>query len=287
MSRVETQKHAHLLTGQNPCWHCETHPDRDPDMSAWFPFGLHVIHSVVEQTIEMFLVDWISTLIDLPPFEGNICLLPVTSISGLIFELICPWLWMGVWTWLCIFPTWLMCPVPAHGLNLICLLICLFLTADCLYGDWSRLRLVPPTYGFTWCWNWRSFTPNGSIYGVWVGDGARWYFELVCAVPWPLDNFWNQFWPVIDIPPPIWIEFLLVTNGKAFCFICETTFREIGLWTCWFWLLTFWVWVLCVPSFVEYIFNPFEADRRLWIWMMFLGTDGCRWLRSNGKYSIY
>jgi hypothetical protein len=126
MSRVETQKHAHLLTAQNPCWHCETHLDRDPDMSAWFLFGLQVIHSVVEQTVEMFLVDWISTLVDLPPFEGNICLLPVTSIGGLIFELICPWLWMEVWTWLCIFPTWLMCPVPVHGLNLICLLICLF-----------------------------------------------------------------------------------------------------------------------------------------------------------------
>jgi hypothetical protein len=27
-----------------------------------------------EQTVEMFLVDWISTLVDLPPFEGNICL---------------------------------------------------------------------------------------------------------------------------------------------------------------------------------------------------------------------
>jgi hypothetical protein len=40
----------------------------------------------------------------------------------------------GVWTWLCIFPSCLMCPVPVHGLNLICLLICLFLTADCLYG---------------------------------------------------------------------------------------------------------------------------------------------------------
>jgi hypothetical protein len=132
----------------------------------------------------------------------------------------------------------------------------------------------------------KSYTKR-SIYGAWVGDGARWYFELVCGVPWPLDNFWNLFWPVIIIPPPILIEFLLVTNGKAFCFSYETTFREIGNWTCWFWLWAFWVWVLCVPLFVEYIFNPFEADRRLWIWMMFLGTDGCRWLRSNGKYSIY
>jgi hypothetical protein len=32
---VETQKHAHSLIGQNPCWHCETQRDRDPDMSAW------------------------------------------------------------------------------------------------------------------------------------------------------------------------------------------------------------------------------------------------------------
>jgi hypothetical protein len=26
---VETQKHAHSLIGQNPCWHCETQRDRD------------------------------------------------------------------------------------------------------------------------------------------------------------------------------------------------------------------------------------------------------------------
>ena len=87
---VETQKHAHSLIGQNPCWHCETHRGCDPDMSAWFPLGLHVNNSAVEQTVEIFFVDRISTLIAIPPFEGNIFLLPVTSIGGLIFELICP-----------------------------------------------------------------------------------------------------------------------------------------------------------------------------------------------------
>ena len=65
---VETQRHAHLLTGQNPCWLCETHYDLDLEMSPWFSFGLHVSHSVAEQTVEMFLVDWISTVIDTPPF---------------------------------------------------------------------------------------------------------------------------------------------------------------------------------------------------------------------------
>jgi hypothetical protein len=39
------------------CSTTEWHHDRDPDMSAWFPFGLHVNHSVVEQTVVMFLVD--------------------------------------------------------------------------------------------------------------------------------------------------------------------------------------------------------------------------------------
>jgi hypothetical protein len=61
-------------------------------MSGWFPLGLHVSNSAVEQTVEILFVDRISTLIAIPPFEGNIFLLPVTSIGGLIFELICPWL---------------------------------------------------------------------------------------------------------------------------------------------------------------------------------------------------
>jgi len=54
-------------------------------MSAWFPLGLHVTNSAVEQTVEILFVDRISTLIAIPAFEGNIFLLPVTSIGGLIF----------------------------------------------------------------------------------------------------------------------------------------------------------------------------------------------------------
>ena len=66
---VETQKHAHSLIGQNPCWHCETQRDRDPDMSAWFPLGVHVKNSAVEQTVEILFVDRISPLIAIPPLK--------------------------------------------------------------------------------------------------------------------------------------------------------------------------------------------------------------------------
>jgi hypothetical protein len=59
-------------------------------MSAWFPLGVHVGNSAVEQTVEILFFDRISPQITIPPFEGNMFLLPVTSIGGLIFELICP-----------------------------------------------------------------------------------------------------------------------------------------------------------------------------------------------------
>ena len=205
---VEAHKHAYSLIGQNPSWHCETHRHCDPDMSGWFPLGLHVSNSAVEQTVEILFVDRISPLIAIPPLKE-------------IFFCY-PWHQLVV-----LFLSW-----HAHAMNRRMNMIVhysnlfnvssarpwsefdfltymSFLTADCLYGDWTRLRLAPPTSGFTWCWNWRSFIPFGSIDGVCVGDWARWYSKLVCAVPWPLDNFWKLFWPVVDIPLPMRIEFLL------------------------------------------------------------------------------